>query len=201
MPGLTPSRHKPWAVRGTGTLALPHFSVQTPFLLIFGSADRASQAAHPQSSSQGFTRGQLWCQLCPWASRPSPGVEPLHQQLLPGSSSSPPTLADNQTKTNPVLHAPGVIIHIVYLELHGKACNQDSLRQLPLKASRGFCSQQNSLSKPVFCYFNFFSPYLGRKTQLCSPQNYPAATRLAANLSRTGLPPRAISVTPSGEWM
>lgn len=145
----------------TGTLALPHFPGQTPFLLLFGQADRASQPhspSHPPATASPEPRPGPRLALAHGHGHPEPALAPLQQQqLLPGFSSNPPPwqiIKPRQTQSC----ARGFIIHSVYLELHGKACNQDSLRQLPLKASGGFRSQQNSLSKPVFPYFNVFFP-------------------------------------------
>lgn len=61
---------------------------------------------------------------------------------------------------------------------------------------RGDFAHNKTLYQNQFSPISIFFPYLGRKTQLSSPQNYPAAMRLAANLSRTVLPPTAITVSP-----
>lgn len=61
---------------------------------------------------------------------------------------------------------------------------------------QGDFAHNKTLYQNQFSLILIFFPYLGRKTQLSSPQNHPAAMRLAANLSGTGLPPTAIAVSP-----
>lgn len=196
-PGCTPEHAQ--ALGGTETLALPLFPVQPPISFDF-RASRQSFPTHTPpslSSSHGVTRGQICPHARPWhtvtGTRPWRGTSA--PAAPPGFSSNPPHW--QITKPRQTLSCTLTVLSFTLFiwNCMGRLCNQNSLRQLPLGASRGFCSQQNSLSKPVFPYFNFF-PCLGKENTASSPQNYPAAMKLAANLSRTGLPLTAIAVSP-----
>lgn len=197
--GCTPGH--PQALGGSGTLALLLFPVQTPFLFILGPADRASQATHPPVSfpptaspeaTSGPTRAP--------AHRPSSGVEPLHQQLLPGFSSNPPHWQIIEPR-----HCPACSWCYRSHCLSGIAWEGFAIRIASGSSHsepRGDFAHNKTLYQNQFSPILIFFPLLGQENTASSPQNYPAAMRLCSK-SEQDWPSSHCHRCPtlSGEWM
>lgn len=201
-PGCIPERAQaPGQSGGTGgTWALSCFPGQTPFLLIFGQADSfpaytPSRHIPPTASPEarpGPTRA-----LAHGHGHPDPALE---WNLRTSSS----CLASAEIPPHWQIIKPRQTLSCMLEVLSFTLFIWNCMGRLAIRIASGSShskpqgdfAHNKTLYQNQFSLILIFFPYLGRKTQLSSPQNYPAAMRLAANLSRAGLPPTAIAVSP-----
>lgn len=203
-PGCIPERAQaPGQSGGTGgTWALSCFPGQTPFLLIFGQADRVSQPTHPPDIllPRLHQRPDLVPRV-PWHTHSHEHPDPALEWNLRTSSSC---LASAEIPPHWQIIKPRQTLSCMLVVLSFTLFIWNCMGRLAIRIAsgsshskpRGDFAHNKTLYQNQFSLILIFFPYLGRKTQLSSPQNYPAAMRLAANLSRTGLPPTAIAVSP-----